>query len=193
MMGLALGVDYALLMVSRFREELGAGRGPAAAARATRATAGRTTAFAGSTLVISMAVAIFIVPGALLASLAATLILVVCLSVAVALLVVPPILVLLGPRVDRWRIGRAPREGDSLLLRFVTAALRRPAPVALAIGAMLLVLAGPGAGPPHRPAQPRAALGLRPGSSGLRTDHPGCRATASKLPSRSSSRPGAGR
>ena len=143
MMGLALGVDYALLMVSRFREELAAGQSAAAAARATRATAGRTTAFAGSTLVISMAVAIFIVPGALLASLAATLILVVCLSVCVALLVVPPILVLLGPRVDRWRIGRTPREGDSLLLRFVTAALRRPAPVALAIGAMLLVLAGP--------------------------------------------------
>jgi len=143
MMGLALGVDYALLMVSRFREELAAGRAPAAAARATRATAGRTTAFAGSTLVISMAVAMFIVPGALLASLAATLILVVVLSVSVALLVVPPMLVLLGPRVDRWRIGRAPREEDSLLMRFVTAALRRPAPVALAIGAMLLVLAGP--------------------------------------------------
>jgi RND superfamily putative drug exporter len=143
MMGLALGVDYALLMVSRFREELAAGRSPADAARTTQATAGRTTAFAGSTLVISMAVAMFVVPGALLASLAATLILVVLLSVCVALLVVPPILVLLGPRVDRWRIGRAPREGDSLLLRFVTAALRRPAPVALAIGAMLLVLAGP--------------------------------------------------
>jgi RND superfamily putative drug exporter len=143
MMGLALGVDYALLMVSRFREELGRGRSPAAAARATRATAGRTTAFAGSTLVISMVVAIFIVPGALLASLAATLILVVCLSVVVALLVVPPILVLLGARIDRWRIGRAPREGDSWLLRFVGAALRRPGPVALAIGAILLVLAGP--------------------------------------------------
>jgi RND superfamily putative drug exporter len=90
-----------------------------------------------------MAVAFFIVPGALLASLAATLILVVALSVAVALVAVPPLLVLIGPRIDRWRIGRAPREGDSLLLRFVTAALRRPVPVAMAIGAMLLVLAGP--------------------------------------------------
>ncbi|HTT96152.1 MAG TPA: MMPL family transporter [Solirubrobacterales bacterium] len=167
MMGLALGVDYALLMVSRFREELGAGRSPAAAARATRATAGRTTAFAGSTLVISMAVAIFVVPGALLASLAATLILVVVLSVLVALLVVPPILVLLGPRVDRWRIGRAPREEDSLLLRFVTAALRRPAPVALAIGAMLLVLAGPALALRTGPLSP----GQLPASDPVRQDY----------------------
>ncbi len=67
MMGLALGVDYSLLMVSRFREELAAGATPLDAAWATRRTAGRTCVFAGSTLLISMVVALFIVPGALLA------------------------------------------------------------------------------------------------------------------------------
>ena len=72
MMGLALGVDYALLMVSRFREELAGGADPLEAARATRRTAGRTTVFAGSTLMLSMLVAFFIVPGSLLGSLAAT-------------------------------------------------------------------------------------------------------------------------
>src|SRR5262249_47233552 len=56
MMGLALGVDYALLMVSRFREELAGGATPLEAAREPRHTAGRTTAFAGSTLLISMIV-----------------------------------------------------------------------------------------------------------------------------------------
>ena len=143
MMGLALGVDYALLMVSRFREELATGASPRAAARRTRRTAGRTTAFAGSTLVLSMAVALFVVPGALLASLAATLILVVALSVAVAVLAVPPLLVLLGPDIDRWRFGARPDGESSLLMRFVNGALARPAPVALAIGAVVLFLAAP--------------------------------------------------
>jgi RND superfamily putative drug exporter len=146
MMGLALGVDYALLMVSRFREELAAGATTAEAARATRHTAGRTTVFAGSTLMLSMLVAFFIVPGSLLASLAATLLLVVALSVAVATLAGPAVLILLGPNVDRWRIGPAPGEGRSRLMALVAAALRRPAPVAIAIGAVLLVLAVPAVG-----------------------------------------------
>ena len=142
MMGLALGVDYALLMVSRFREELAAGRDPREAARVTRRTAGRTTAFAGSTLVLSMAVALLVVPGALLASLAATLILVVLLSVGIAVGAVPAVLVLLGPNIDRWRVGPRP-DGDSRLMAVVGAALRRPGPVSIAIGAVVLFLAAP--------------------------------------------------
>ena len=55
MMGLALGVDYSLLIVSRFREELAAGRDPREAAVRSRQTAGRTTLFAGSTLVAALA------------------------------------------------------------------------------------------------------------------------------------------
>jgi putative drug exporter of the RND superfamily len=146
MMGLALGVDYALLMVSRFREELANGTSPRDAARATRRTAGRTTVFAGSTLMLSMLVAFFIVPGSLLGSLAATLLLVVALSVLVAVVVGPAVLTLLGPNVDRWRIGRPPGEGSSRLMTVVGAALRRPLPVALAIGLVLLVLAVPAIG-----------------------------------------------
>jgi RND superfamily putative drug exporter len=142
MMGLALGVDYALLMVSRFREELAAGREPIEAARVTRRTAGRTTAFAGSTLLLSMLVSIFILPGSLLASLAGTLAMVVVLTVAIATVVCPAALTLLGPNVDRWRIGSAP-NGRSRLMTIVSAALRRPAPVAAAIGAVVLVLAAP--------------------------------------------------
>jgi RND superfamily putative drug exporter len=146
MMGLALGVDYALLMVSRFREELAAGASPVDAAWTTRRTAGRTTVFAGSTLILSMLVALFIVPGALLASLAGTLALVVLLTVLIATWVGPPILVLLGPNIDRWRIGRAPNGERSMLMAFVTAALRRPAPVAALIGLIVLLLAAPAIG-----------------------------------------------
>jgi RND superfamily putative drug exporter len=143
MMGLALGVDYALLLVSRFREELDAGADPVAAAWTTRRTAGRTTVFAGSTLVLSMAVAFFIVPGALLASLAATLAMVVVLTVLVAVFAGPPLLVLIGSNIDRWRIGAAPVEGSSRLMAAVSAALRRPALVTVLIGAVIMVLAAP--------------------------------------------------
>jgi putative drug exporter of the RND superfamily len=146
MMGLALGVDYALLMVSRFREELAGGATPVEAARATRHTAGRTTVFAGSTLMLSMLVAFFIVPGSLLGSLAATLLLVVGLSVLVAIVAGPAVLTLLGPNVDRWRIGAAPGEGSSRLMTLVGAALRRPAAAAIAIGAVVLLLAAPALG-----------------------------------------------
>lgn len=154
MMGLALGVDYALLMVSRFREELAAGTDPHDAARVTRHTAGRTTVFAGSTLMLSMVVAFFIVPGSLLGSLAATLFLVVGLSVLVAVVAGPAVLIMLGPNVDRWRIGPAPGEGRSRLMKLVGAALRRPAPIAIAIGAVVLALAAPAValktGPPSQ-------------------------------------------
>jgi putative drug exporter of the RND superfamily len=166
MMGLALGVDYALLMVSRFREELAAGAAPPEAAAATRRTAGRTTVFAGSTLVLSMAVAFFVVPGALLASLAATLILVVVLSVAVSTLAVPAVLTLLGPGVDRWRIGPRP-NGRSRLMAFVDTALRRPAPVAIAIGGVVLLLAAPALALKTGPLSP-AQL---PGSDPVRRDY----------------------
>ncbi|HET6998161.1 MAG TPA: MMPL family transporter [Solirubrobacterales bacterium] len=145
MMGLALGVDYALLMVSRFREELLAGKDPLHAAWATRRTAGRTTIFAGSTLLLSMLVSIFILPGSLLASLAGTLAMVVILTVAIATILGPVVLTLLGPNVDRWRIGAAP-NGRSRLMTVVSAALRRPVLVSAVIGGVVLILAAPAIG-----------------------------------------------
>jgi RND superfamily putative drug exporter len=153
MMGLALGVDYALLMVSRFREELATGIDAATAARRTRRTAGRTTVFAGSTLLLSMLVSLFILPGSLLASLAGTVMMVVILSVAVATIVGPALLTLIGSNVDRWRIGPAP-GGRSRLMGFVNAALKRPAAVAALIGGILLVLAAPAIGLKTGPPSP---------------------------------------
>ncbi|HEY7256788.1 MAG TPA: MMPL family transporter, partial [Solirubrobacterales bacterium] len=148
MMGLALGVDYALLMVSRFREELAGGADPKAAAIQTRHTAGRTTVFAGSTLIAAMLVALFIVPGALLSSLAATVILVVILSVSVATIAGPAVLTLIGHNVNRWRIGKPQSYQDESkgLMTIVGAALRRPALVCLVVGAVVLALATPAIG-----------------------------------------------
>jgi putative drug exporter of the RND superfamily len=141
MMGLALGVDYALLMVSRFREELETGADPLEAARMTRRTAGRTTAFAGSTLFLAMLVTLFVMPGTLLVSLAGTAIVVTAISVLVAAIVGPALLVVTGQNVNRWRIGGA---GDGAgVMTLVRAALSRPLVAALLIGAIVLVLAAP--------------------------------------------------
>jgi RND superfamily putative drug exporter len=141
MMGLALGVDYALLMVSRFREELAAGAEPLEAAHRTRHTAGRTTAFAGATLVVAMAVILWIMPGSLFLSLAGTATLVTAISVVIATVVAPPLLLLLGPSINRWRIG--PKREGTRLMAAVNAALARPRLAAGAIGAVLVLLALP--------------------------------------------------
>ena len=146
MIGLALGVDYSLLMVSRFREELESGATPLEAARQTRRHAGRTVAFAGSTLLISMLVSLLILPGSLLVSLAGTVAMVVVLSVTVATVVGPAILTLAGRNVNRWRIGTPASADRSAVMRFVNGALRRPLLAALVIGAILLALAGPALG-----------------------------------------------
>jgi RND superfamily putative drug exporter len=154
MMGLALGVDYALLMVSRFREELAEGVEPVEAARLTRHHAGRTVAFAGSTLLLSMIVSLFILPGSLLASLAGTVCMVVILSVGVAVIAGPAILTLLGPNVDRWRLGAAPGSGRSRLMTVVGAALKKPAVATVLIGGLLLALAAPAIGLKTGPPSP---------------------------------------
>jgi RND superfamily putative drug exporter len=141
MMGLALGVDYALLMVSRFREELDAGSSPAEAARMTRRTAGRTTAFAGSTLFLAMLVTLFVMPGNLLLSLAGTAIIVTAISVLVAALIGPALLVLTGHNVNRWRIGG--NGGGEGVMALVRGALSRPLLAAILIGVVVLLLAAP--------------------------------------------------
>jgi putative drug exporter of the RND superfamily len=141
MMGLALGVDYALLMVSRFREELEAGAEPLEAARMTRRTAGRTTAFAGSTLFLAMLVTLFVMPGNLLVSLAGTAIVVTAISVLVAALVGPALLVVIGHNVNRWRIGGA--EDGAGVMALVRGALSRPLVATILIGLVVLALAAP--------------------------------------------------
>jgi putative drug exporter of the RND superfamily len=141
MMGLALGVDYALLMVSRFREELAAGTAPLEAARMTRRTAGRTIAFAGSTLFLAMLVTLFVMPGNLLISLAGTAIVVTGISVLVAALVGPALLAVTGHNVNRWRIGG--NGGGEGVMMLVRGALSRPLVATILIGVIVLALAVP--------------------------------------------------
>ena len=169
MMGLALGVDYALLMVSRFREELEAGADPLEAARMTRRTAGRTIAFAGSTLFLAMLVTLFVMPGTLLVSLAGTAIVVTAISVLVAGLVGPALLVVTGHNVNRWRIGRRAEDGGGVMT-LVRGALSRPLLAAILIGVGRAVAGGAGAGAEDRAAERRAASLLQHRPRGSRRD-----------------------
>jgi putative drug exporter of the RND superfamily len=144
MMGLALGVDYSLLIVSRFREELEDGRKPWDAAAVARASAGRTTLFAGSTLVVAVVGSAFLQPGSLLLSLATTVGVVTMISVAISTLAVPPLLALLGDRINAGRIGprRSPRSRSSVA-GAATAALRNPALAACVVAVPLVLLTLP--------------------------------------------------
>jgi len=144
MMGLALGVDYSLLIVSRFREELAAGSDPKEAALRSRATAGRTTLFAGSTLLAALALSAFFQPGSLLLSLAATVGVAASLSVLVAVAGLPGLLGLLGTRVNAGSIGHAAdRPPRSRVAAWAATALRRPGLAAILIAIPLILLAAP--------------------------------------------------
>ena len=85
MIGLALGVDYSLLVVSRFREELANGRSVPEAVEEVTARAGRTVLFAGSALAIGMLTALALAPGALLVSSSLGLLVATIVAVSVAL------------------------------------------------------------------------------------------------------------
>ena len=99
MIGLAVGIDYSLLIVSRFKEEMGHGMSPRDAAVKTGGTAGRTVFFSGATVVLAL-VGLLIVPASFYQSLALGAILVVIASLVATLTLLPAVLALLGNRVD---------------------------------------------------------------------------------------------
>ena len=103
MIGLAVGIDYSLLIVSRFKEELERGLPPREAVTKTGGTAGRTVFFSGATVVLAL-IGLLIVPASFYQSLALGAILVVIASLAATLTLLPAVLALLGPRVDTLSI-----------------------------------------------------------------------------------------
>ncbi|MBA3561148.1 MAG: MMPL family transporter, partial [Actinobacteria bacterium] len=102
-MGLALGIDYSLFVVSRYREERGRGREPLDAITASGLTASRAVLFSGTAFVVAM-FGMLLVPSSIMRSLAVGAILVGIVSVVAALTLLPALIGLLGDRINSLRI-----------------------------------------------------------------------------------------
>ncbi|MER5351262.1 MMPL family transporter [Kitasatospora sp. NPDC002551] len=136
-LGLGLSIDYALLMVNRFREERGHGATIAAAVERTAATAGRTVAFSGLTVAVALS-GLFVFSSPVLAAVSAAGVSVVVIAVAAALTLIPALLGFAGSRI---KAPAAPVPDEGFFSRTVRRVGKRAVPVALACTA-LLVAAG---------------------------------------------------
>ncbi len=143
-LSLGLAVDYALLLVSRYREEIGGGGASREAHRRTVQTAGRTAVFSGLTVAAAMA-ALIVMPQRFLYSMAVAGASVAVLSSLMAILVVPSLLAILGPRIDALSIRRGPAVSDTSdgWYRLARGVMRRPIAVALASSALMLAASAP--------------------------------------------------
>ena len=143
-LSLGLAVDYALLLVSRYREEIGRGGASREAHRRTVQTAGRAAVFSGMTVAAAMA-ALIIMPQRFLYSMAVAGASVAILSSVIAVLVVPSLLTLLGTRIDALSIRRGPAVSDESdgWYRLARGVMRRPVIVAVSSAALLLICATP--------------------------------------------------
>ena len=153
-MGLALAIDYTLLVVSRFRDELAEGAGREDALVRTMATAGRTVLFSAVTVALSI-VAMVLFPMYFLKSFAYAGIGVVAFAAVAAIVVTPAAIVLLGDRLDALDVRRLGRRvfgrpepvrrpvEQAFFYRSTRFVMRRAIPVGVAIIAVLLLLGAP--------------------------------------------------
>jgi len=143
-LGLGLGIDYSLLIVNRFREELHRGRSVEESIKRTVETAGKTVFYSGLTIVITLA-ALMLFPQMFLKSFGYAGVTVVIMAVLGALIALPALLAILGHRVDKGVVRRSsltPKEDGrwAQTARFV---MRRPVAVVVLSLMLLTVLAAP--------------------------------------------------
>src|SRR6476646_10843672 len=146
-LGLGLGIDYSLLIVNRFREELARHGDTEAAVAHTLQTAGRTVVFSSATVAVALA-AMVIFPLYFLRSFAYAGIGVVIIAMITSLLTLPALLAVLGHRVNAGRIwrGRPLRpasEESPFWRRTAVTVMRRPLLIGLPVVAALLLIATP--------------------------------------------------
>jgi len=146
MIGLGVGIDYALFVMARYREHRAAGQDNSAALASAMGSAGSAVVFAGGTVVVAMAALVLTGLG-FLASIGLSTSLVVLFAVATALTLLPALLSLLGDRIDAGRIVRRRRPvrqpQDTAWWRFAHRVTGRPWPYLIVASAVLLVLAVP--------------------------------------------------
>ena len=160
--GLGLGIDYSLFVLSRYREELAAGREPRAAIGRTLQTAGRTVLY-GSLTVAGALASMLVFPERFLYSMGVGGAAVALMAGGISLVVLPAVLIALGPRIDalspKWmqrgtaRAATAGEEGG--WARLARGVMRRPGTVALLTSVVLLAIASPALRLALTPADPR--------------------------------------
>ena len=143
-MGLGLGIDYALLMVNRFREELNKGKSVDDSVITTMATAGKTVFYSGLTVLVTM-VSLTFFPLPFLKSFGYAGVSVVALAVVGAIFGLPPILAMMGKRINKGPVRKSamnPKDDGRWAdtARFV---MRRPVPVVLLSLIALGIMAAP--------------------------------------------------
>src|SRR6266702_4844693 len=152
MLGLGLAIDYALFIVTRFREELGHGKGDVKVAlERTMATAGRTVAFSGLTVSTSL-LGLMLFPEMFLRSMSMGAIAATLVAMLAALTILPALLAVLGHRINALSIQRLFRrksssqrqvssnETQGAWYRIAEMVMRRPVVVGLAVLAILVTL-----------------------------------------------------
>jgi uncharacterized membrane protein YdfJ with MMPL/SSD domain len=147
LIGLAVGVDYAMFYLRREREERAAGRSEDAALEAAAATSGRAVLISGLTVMIAMA-GMYFAGAATFSGFATGTILVIAVTMLGSLTVLPAVLSKLGDRVEKGRvpvIGRLKRSGRESRLwgAVVDGVMRRPLVSLLVAGGLLVALAIP--------------------------------------------------
>ena len=143
-LGLGLGIDYALLMVNRFREELHAGKSVDDSVVATVNSAGKTVFYSGLTVLVTLSALIFF-PLDFLKSFGYAGVSVISLAVIGALVPLPAIMALLGHKIDKGVVrksGITPKE-DGRWAHTARNVMRRPVPVVIGSLLVLGILAAP--------------------------------------------------
>ena len=145
LIGLAVGVDYSLFMITRFRSERRTGKDKLGAIETASGTAGRAVFFSGLAVAVSLA-GLFLIRVDMLNSMAVAMIGVVLVAVIGSLTFLPATLSLLGDRVNRGRVpllGSDRAEGTGIWARIVSVVVRRPATLGLVAVTGLLIVASP--------------------------------------------------